>query len=221
MKRMKNYVFKESNNQLIFVGDFDGLYKDDEDPWHQSGASGEIKDYYEYSRKKLNSYLTEVYPTSLLEVGCGLGYTTQILQKNLPNCHIDAVDISEIAIQKAKKLFPNLSFSQGDISDLSFKTDKKYDVIVLNQLLWYVLQSLDTVFENCQKCINENGRIVISQAFLKSEQKYGKDICNGFEGLLKYLNGDIQSSLKIEYHEYNASTFFLHNNGIVSLRKSK
>ena len=59
---------------------------------------------------------------------------------------------------------------------------KKYDVVILNQLLWYILESLFITFENCFSLLNSNGRVIVSQAFLQSPQKYGADICDGFDG---------------------------------------
>ena len=37
-----------------------------------------------------------------------------------------------------------------DISgEINFHSDMKYDVVILNQLLWYILKSLFETFENC------------------------------------------------------------------------
>jgi hypothetical protein len=35
---MSDYVFKNNGEELVFVGDFEGLYKNDSDPWNQSGS---------------------------------------------------------------------------------------------------------------------------------------------------------------------------------------
>ena len=42
-----DYIFKKNGNKLEFVGDFDGLYKSEKDPWYQSNeTSGEYNLYY-------------------------------------------------------------------------------------------------------------------------------------------------------------------------------
>ena len=55
-KKVKNeYIFREDRDgKLQFVGDFDGLYASDIDPWAQS-ANGELnyKKYYDFSRARL------------------------------------------------------------------------------------------------------------------------------------------------------------------------
>ena len=54
--------------------------------------------YYAHSRRRLVSQLKEINPGSLIETGCGLGYTTQIIQESLPQCNVVGMDISSIAI---------------------------------------------------------------------------------------------------------------------------
>ena len=143
-----NYVFKPSGDKLEFVGDFESLYKNEDDPWSQSGKDGEISYYYAHSRRRLVNQLKEINPDSLLETGCGLGYTTKIIQESLPECNVVGMDISRTAIIKAVKLFPSLNFMSGDISGTSFYSDIKYDVVILNQLLWYILESLSETFDS-------------------------------------------------------------------------
>ena len=215
-----DYIFKKNGNKLEFVGDFDGLYKSEKDPWYQSNeTSGEYNLYYIYSRDRLNNKLKEINPNSLLEVGCGLGYTTQIIQDCLPKCDITGMDISSVAVKRADKLFPNLKFKSSDISDVNLSLDIKYDVVVLNQLLWYILKSISDTFENCFSILNTNGRVVISQAFLTTPQLYAKDICDGYGGLISYLNKNMKNKFVIEYKNIDYSNHLKHNDGLIVLRK--
>ena len=214
-----DYVFKANKDALEFVGDFDSLYKNEDDPWSQSGRDGEMSHYYTHCRRRLVNKLKEINLNSLLEIGCGLGYTTQIIQKSLPECDVVGMDISSAAITRAVKLFPNLDFMSGDVSSTKFYSEVKYDAIILNQLLWYVLTSLFETFENCFFALNSNGRIIISQAFLQAPQKYGKDICDGFDGLINYLDKNMRHRFKIEYKSFDDSNTFIHNDGLIILKK--
>jgi len=218
LKNHKEFIFKKINGKLKFVGDFESLYKNQNDPWQQSGKEGEISLYYSHSRKRLVNQLKKLNSNSLLEVGCGLGYTTQIIQESIPECYVVGMDISKTAIVKANNLFPNLNFIKGDISSFNLLLEEKYDIIVLNQLLWYILKSLPNTFENCFKLLNSKGKLVISQAFLKTPQKYGKEICDGFDGLVKYLNKD--NIFDIEYSSYDNSSSFIHSDGLIVLNKN-
>ena len=107
----------------------------------------------------------------------------------------------------------------GDISEINFHSDIKYDVVILNQLLWYILESLSETFENCFSILNPNGRIMISQAFLQTPQKYGKDICDGFDGLISYLGKNMADRFGIEYSNLDDSNSFIHNDGLITLKK--
>ena len=132
------------------------LYKNEDDPWGQSGEDGEISHYHAHSRSRLVNQLKKINPDSLLEVGCGLGYTTKIIQQSIPKCSVVGMDISKVAISKAIKLFPNLNFVSGDIRSASGRPHIKYDVVILNQLLWYVLESLYETFRNCFSILKPN-----------------------------------------------------------------
>ena len=49
---------------------------------------------------------------------------------------------------------------------------------------------------------------------------YGADICDGFDGLIDYLNReDINNMFQIEYENYDDSNFYVHNDGLIILRK--
>ena len=145
--------------------------------------------------------------------------TRKNIQSSL-NCDVLGMDVSEVAISRATDNFPNLIFKQGDIKSENFIVEKKFDLVILSQLLWYVLDSISNVFENCFSLLKSNGKVVITQAFLTSEQIYGADICDGFDGLIDYLNRvDINNMFQIEYENYDDSNSYVHNDGLIILRK--
>ena len=119
---------------------------------------------------------------------------------------------------KAEELFPSLKFINFDIRDENFILDTKYDVVVLNQLLWYILESLPETLTNCLSILKPNGKMIISQAFLKTPQKYGKDICDGFYGLFDYL---MDSKYDILYHHLDNSDSLIHDDGLIIFRKEE
>jgi len=215
-KTKKNYIFKPVGEKLVFIGDFESLYKNDNDPWNQSGRTGEMSLYYTNSRRRLVEMLALINPTSLIEVGCGLGYTTNIIQNFFPSTTVIGMDISTTATNKAYAKFPDLEFVSGDIRRSDCSLNKKFDVVILNQLLWYVLEDLSDTIDNCFSLLTEKGKIVISQAFLKAPQRYGEEICDGFDGLMKYLKN---KDLNIEYSSLYASDLLIHDDGLVIINK--
>ena len=218
-KTNSDYVFKETDGNLEFVGDFDSLYENEGDPWNQSAKNGEISDYYLHSRKRLTNQLKNINSRSIFEIGCGLGYTTNDIQQSIPNAKVTGADISGIAIKKANKLFPNLNFVQANICETDFSFKQKQDVVVLNQLLWYILECFPVSLKNCYDLLKKDGKLVFSQAFLQSKQRYAAEISDGYDGLVNYLNENAKQLFKIEYSDFDKSKSFVHDDGLLILGK--
>ena len=112
MSESANYIFEKTDDGIKYIGDFDGLYLNDSDPWGQKSNP-----CYRQRRLLLLNALLEINPSSVLDVGCGLGHVTQ-LSKILVADDTIGIDISEVAIDMAKEIFPdvtNLSFTHlGD-----------------------------------------------------------------------------------------------------------
>lgn len=149
--------------------DFDNLYKTKTNPWGQDGSSIREKEYYNKSRKILRGFVDS--GSYVAEIGSGLGYSTNAIGANI------GFDISAEAVRKAKKNFPSLAFKVADIR----KEVVSADIIILNELLWYILPKLQESLDNC-----DCDFLVVSQAF-PQEQRWGKDIIDGFGGLFKFL----------------------------------
>ena len=91
-KKYQDYVIKDGH----FVGKFEEMYRDCDDPWHQSD--------YEYihgsiSRNATIGIIKKFGLSSLCEFGCGLGHTTNFIQKNTG---IDIVGI-ELSLQNQRQ----------------------------------------------------------------------------------------------------------------------
>ena len=211
---MNDFVFKNDNNIIKFVGDFESLYQNENDPWKQSSREpSEMKEYYDFSRKNLIDLIETKKLDQILEVGCGLGYTTQLI-KEKANVNIDGLDVSQTAINKATTSYPHLNFFNGDISNYVFT--KKYQTVLFMQCLWYILHDLDNVIKRIRKYIPVEGYILFSQAFLK-KQNYGTEIIDGHEGLVNYF--EKKSDLfDIIYSEYNQNNM-IHNDGLLLVRR--
>ncbi|EKP0261915.1 class I SAM-dependent methyltransferase [Aeromonas sobria] len=191
MSKSGSYIFKEIDDKLVFIGDFERFYQEDNDPWGQS-ASSEMSRYYQLSRQRLMSILSIIKEKSMIvEVGCGLGYVTKLISDEFPQSNnIVGLDISETAINKAKQLFPDLQFICADITSPHFTYDPGHaraNVVILNQLLWYILESLPTVMKNIYSILEKDGVLIISNAFAR-EQRYGAEFIDHFHGAANYFS---------------------------------
>jgi ubiquinone/menaquinone biosynthesis C-methylase UbiE len=76
---------------------------------------------------------------TILDVGCGNGFTTFKMAKKFPEAEITGVDFSESMIDEANKLVaPNTDFSVGNILSLSRGEGvrgRKYDVVLSTRVL--------------------------------------------------------------------------------------
>lgn len=217
-----SFVFREdASGNLEFVGDFEGLYKAEKDPWEQSADSDEyaIRRYYQNSRIQLLAALRRRVNGSGvrgLEIGCGHGHVVDCLASLTTNTTWHGADISSTAIARARELYPQHTFFTADITE-SIRVSIRYDIVVLGQLLWYVMHEMDRVVENCANALVPSGLLVVSQAFLTSPQRYGRQYIDGFDGavraLLRYPNFYLLEA------RYEDRLGLAHNDGLIILRK--
>lgn len=199
----KDYVFAtDTQGNLSFKGNFEAYYKNEQDPWDQS-ATGESADYYLSSRSRIAKYIEAKKASQVLEIGCGLGYACNHFNSIYTSSYT-GWDISKAAITKAKEQFSEFTFEVCDIT-ATLTHIKKYDVVVLNQLLWYILPHLDQVMKNCSQLLTDNGVLVIANAFAR-EQKFGVEFIDGFGGAFNYFN-DPKHPTKMLHCEYNDEGF--------------
>ena len=73
-------------------------------------------------------------PKTALDLGCGPGNSTKILQEAFPAAAVVGVDSSEGMIAQARKSHPDLEFSLGDVGRL----EGRYDILFSNACLQWV-----------------------------------------------------------------------------------
>lgn len=71
---------------------------------------------------------------SVLDVGCGEGFTLKKLREKKTGKKFTGVDSSKEAIEIGKKENPDLNLQIGDIYDLKFK-DKSFDLVISTEVL--------------------------------------------------------------------------------------
>jgi len=202
----KDLIFKKNDNSLEFVGNFEEYYKQELNPWRQldSIRSRDRKwlllDYLKYYSPK---------PRNILDIGCGLGHLTMLLDELI--APTVGVDISKTCIRKARSIFPLCKFQICDIRQ-SFPNGK-FDVIILNHILWYILPELDDIITKSREHLTDGGDLIITHSFIK-DQAYGKEIIDSFSGLICYLVTKHSDKFTITGFEFNNN-----KEAIISLRR--
>ena len=223
-KVSEEFIFQENQEgQLQFIGDFDGLYASDSDPWGQSANSGSDSDYskyYNFSRTRIGEEIKSIKnKNTLLEIGCGTGYVLNFLADSLSGSSLSGVDISPVAIQQARKRFPEHNFAVGDIQSSGFMVEQKYDIVIFNQILWYILKNLKTAVFNAHKLLRPGGHFLISTAFLKEKQRYGAEIINGFSGCQEFMEIHHKPLFSLINSSLDQSSHLKFNDGILVYKR--
>jgi SAM-dependent methyltransferase len=194
-----DYVFK--NGRLI--GEMDQMYQKAKDiPWHQD-KEPDCLDF----KIALRILETKAPYDSILEIGCGLGYLTNEVAKYCKNEYqVVGTDISPTAIDKARKLFPNLRFEVLDITKDLYEQgwgEMKYSLVFVRGLFWYVFPGIKKGCDNIVRLIDKRGYLLVQQNFPPLDTNFvGKEVLPNPEALLSYFRPDIQESV-VNYLEDN------------------
>lgn len=177
----RDYVIKDG----VFIGKFEEMYRDIPDPW------GCLEKVNALSNRLLLAQLQDFAPQSrVLDVGCGLGALTALIQKATQAEDMSACDVSTVAIEKAKAVAPGVHFFVHDLVQNPFLPfpDRSFSLVVMAEVTWYVLPVLLKAYREFRRLLDSTGRLVIKQAFLPhGQQKYGKEIVSKPADLLQFV----------------------------------
>jgi SAM-dependent methyltransferase len=128
--------------------------------------------------------------TSVIELGCGMGFNSIYLARRFPQCQFTAMDTTEANLNIGKKLagdLPNLVFRKFSFDEDQF--EGKADVVFGIETFCYS-QNLYQLFRNISGYLNPYGRIVVFDGYVNShpirpilsdgEQKAYSMLCWGF-----------------------------------------
>jgi trans-aconitate 2-methyltransferase len=75
-------------------------------------------------------------PTRVVDLGCGPGNSTQVLNTAYPNAHLTGLDSSPDMIKKAQTVLPSHSFQVADLN--TWTTDEKVDIFFSNAVFQWL-----------------------------------------------------------------------------------
>ncbi|MDR1656674.1 MAG: class I SAM-dependent methyltransferase [Deltaproteobacteria bacterium] len=176
------------------VGDYEGMYRHTSDPWRIEELGVRLD-----MRSAL--LLLELCPPRLkriLDAGAGAGLFTleaaRVLAKNSPGIRMVVSDISPTALDKATQrlsgagLEAEFEYTAFDLRDLDTPgcpwPDSYFEVIILAQVLWSLMENIDGVFSALAAKLVRGGHLLMSQHFFPPEkQQYAAAIINGPSGV--------------------------------------
>lgn len=123
-------------------------------------------DRVEYAWQRLQSILNSHMPSSILEIGCGIGEAAYRVAEYLPLASVTGFDISERSIAIASKLFvlPNLSFTRGDkLAGIELAEDKKFDLVYLVDVYEHIpIDQRKDLFQFIHAHLAKGGSVLMS-----------------------------------------------------------
>jgi SAM-dependent methyltransferase len=149
---------------------FEAVYSESSDPWASASSR------YRYQRLKydrLIALLPQRRFGNVLDLGCGLGLLSQKLAKCADR--VLGIDFATTAIDLARRhggAFGNLQFEPGDILDLPPSLDRKFDLIVVADVLYYLMpmddQLLKSVVRRIANLLNPGGMCLVANHYFFS-----------------------------------------------------
>lgn len=78
--------------------------------------------------------IEEVSPKSLLDIGCGEGYTTEYIKKHFCSINIEGSDVEPSIIKVAQRRLPEINFTVESACKL-LRDDNDFDVVTILEVL--------------------------------------------------------------------------------------
>lgn len=190
-ERYQDYVIRDGR----FVGEFEEMYRDHADPWHQSQQ--DLESDWAVALSLLQRLRRQFGVTRVVELGCGLGhFANRIAEMGFD---VTGIDISESAVAKATEAFPNVRFIAADISDHDVLRSIEPQVVILPQITWYILDKLDEFLGFLKSEFPDAFLIHLLVFYPPGVQKYGLEYFSTPQGMLEYFamnyleNGEVHS----------------------------
>lgn len=108
----------------------------------------------------LKEYVSDTAESCILDVGCGRGNITKCIKQNFASTKLDAIDISQTAINLASQEITGVNFLIADAATYS-SNGILYDAIVLNNIYEHV-ESPIQILNNLRSLLKKDGVFIIS-----------------------------------------------------------
>ncbi|MFX0197404.1 MAG: class I SAM-dependent methyltransferase [Candidatus Hodarchaeota archaeon] len=101
----------------------------------------------------------QVSEPQILEIGCGLGHISNELSRF---GSVEAIDLSLEAVRIARKLYPHVKFSRGDVFEYDF-SNSTYDIIVSSEVIEHVsIENRNSFVRILSERLKPNGWLILT-----------------------------------------------------------
>lgn len=158
-----------------------------------------IENFY----KSLVNLAKPVKPVTVLDVGCGEGFSLVNLRRSKIGKVYEGIDYSRDAIRLGKKLYPKLNIKLGNIYDLPYK-NSAFDLVICTEVLEHL--------ENPHEALSEIKRIAKKYIILSVPNEPFFTLANLLRG--KYIKSFGNNPEHINHWTAAGFKKFLRTNGL-------
>lgn len=98
----------------------------------------------------------------LLDAGCGEGHLLAEIHKIRPDFKLSGIDLTQVAVEKARERNPAATIVNDDILNLSKHfQEKHFDIIICSEVLEHIPQYEKAIYE-MQKCLKAGGLLIVT-----------------------------------------------------------
>ncbi len=97
---------------------------------------------------------------ALLDAGCGTGGLLSVLHRAFPDWSLHGIDISEIAVQYARKASP-ADIRQGSVTEMPYP-DASFDVVVSTDVMYHRAVDPDVMLKECCRILRPGGLLQLN-----------------------------------------------------------
>ena len=114
-------------------------------------------------RQRLDAIARELPEASglrVLDAGCGEGHLLETLHARHPANQYFGVDVTDVALEKARQRCPFAMLQRMDLSELAF-ADGEFDVVIITEVLEHVIE-FEEVATELLRVIRKGGSFIVT-----------------------------------------------------------
>ncbi len=111
--------------------------------------------------EKLANFLSKNSYESIIEIGCGTGFLTELLNQNITFKSYTALDIVDECKSYINGINSQISFVNNDIEEFISQNTQKYDLIISNASLQWV-ENFEEIINTLKQHLTIDGELIIS-----------------------------------------------------------
>lgn len=128
----------------------------------------------------LSNYIPDFQNSKVLDIGCGLGWSTFEFSRFFPNCAFQGIDLSPVLIQKASQLFQNTNLKYS-VFDITKDVPKDvFDAVIMIDVYEHIpVADRENFHISLLKVLKPSGRLILAcptqyhQSYLKAHHPKG------------------------------------------------